>query len=334
MKKYLIGCDWGTTSFRLRLIETIENKVISEVLSTEGVASTFDAWKATKGEFETKKSFFIQHLKEKLDLLALQSKVDLDGIEIVISGMASSSIGIYEVPYATLPYDVDGSQTVVHRLEADVHLPHDILLISGVRSKYDVMRGEETQLVGLAELLDLADYQRYILILPGTHSKHLYVHNNRLIDFQTYMTGEVFSLISHHSILKESVEKTSRELSVLEIDAFEMGVRESGARGLLRNLFRVRTNQLFQKWTKKENGLYLSGLLIGSEIQDLLAETEYQLVLCSGNNLYELYKAAVQVLGLSDRTLTASADMVDIATVVGQVKIFQNQALLLNNQTL
>ncbi|AXE17321.1 2-keto-3-deoxy-galactonokinase [Runella rosea] len=334
MKNYLIGCDWGTTSFRLRLIETVENKVISEVLSSEGVASTFDAWKATKGEFETKKSFFIQRLKEQLVVLAQQSKVELDGIEIVISGMASSSIGMYEVPYATLPYDVDGAQTAVHRLEADAYLPHDILLISGIRSEHDVMRGEETQLVGLAELLHLSENQRYILILPGTHSKHLYVQNNRLIDFQTYMTGEVFSMISHHSILKESVEKASLELSVLEIDAFKMGVRESGARGVLRNLFRVRTNQLFQKWTKKENGLYLSGLLIGSEIHDLLAETEGQLVLCSGNNLYELYKAAVEELGLSDRTLTVSAEMVDRATVVGQVKIFQNQALLLNNQTL
>ncbi len=334
MKKYLIGCDWGTTSFRLRLIDIIEQKVLSEVHTSEGVAQTFDAWKTAGAGIRNKQPFFIQRLKEKTALLAHQSALELDGVEIVISGMASSTIGMYEIPYAVLPFDLDGAQANFHRIESSDDFPHDILLISGIRSEHDVMRGEETQMIGLVNLLQLSDNQKYILILPGTHSKHLYIQNHRLIDFQTYMTGELFHLISRHSILKESVETSENQFSDSALEAFKHGVRESKHNGILKSLFRVRTNQLFDTLGKNENGLYLSGLLIGAELKQLLEEEDWKPVLCSANNLNELYKLAIEELNLSDRTLIVSAETVDQATVAGQVKIFQHQALLLNNQTL
>ena len=52
-----------------------------------------------------------------------------------------------------------------------------------------------------------------------------------------------------------------------------------------------------------------------------------KLVLCSGNNLYPFYKMAMAVLNLLERTLLVSAEMVEKATLVGQMTIAQNQAL-------
>ena len=324
IKKYLISCDWGTTAFRLRLIDTINYKVISECISLEGVALTYEAWKATGTPAQEKQGFFKNKFKQQMAVLTSQSNMPFEGLDIIISGMASSSIGMVELPYATLPFNVDGSQANIQLIEADAFFPHKIMLISGVRSADDVMRGEETQLIGLIDLLNLSPNEPYIFILPGTHSKHLYLENNRLVNFHTYMTGEIFNILSNHSILKDSIDITTLDdFSNVELAAFKKGVFEADSTGILNSLFKVRTNQLFQKLNKKENSFYLSGLLIGSELKNLLAESNCQLVLCSGNNLFEFYKTAIEALNLSERTMTVPSEMIDKAVVIGQMKIFK-----------
>ncbi|GAB3893150.1 2-dehydro-3-deoxygalactonokinase [Spirosoma agri] len=334
MTNYLLGCDWGTSSFRLRLIRTTDLRVIGEVTSQEGVASTFTAWKASdETNTVARAHFFQQRLKRQIDALAANVTLNLDTIAVVISGMASSSIGMDEVPYATLPFPVDGSQASVKRLEAQPDFPHDIFLISGVRTTHDVMRGEETQLIGLLALLDTLHHtvNDAILIFPGTHSKHIYIQNQQVVDLQTFMTGEVFNLMSHYSILKDSIEPTGlTTFSDNELDGFKLGIHESTASSILNNLFQVRTNQLFDLLTKKQNTLYLSGLLIGDELKSLIDQKDWSLILCSGSNLYELYKLAIEELNLSDRTMTISADLIDQATIAGQVKIVQNQLVAVN----
>ena len=329
MKKYFISCDWGTTAFRLRLIDTIDYKVMSECHSLEGIAHTYEAWKATGTPTQERQDFFRNQLKQQIAILSKKSKQPLEGLDILISGMASSSIGMVEVPYATLPFNLDGSQANIQSIIADDNFLHKIMLISGVRSADDVMRGEETQLIGLIELLPLSPHEPYIFILPGTHSKHLYIENNRLVNFHTYMTGEIFNILSNHSILKDSIDINSlNDFSNLEMAAFKKGVLDANFTDILKSLFKVRTNQLFQKFNKKENGFYLSGLLIGSELKHLLAEYNYyQLVLCSGSNLYEFYKTAIEVLNLSERTITVASEMIDKSVVIGQMKILKNQVI-------
>lgn len=334
MKKYLLGCDWGTSSFRLRLIDQQTQTLVDQVTSDEGVSKTFTAWKK-KGEAKdiSRDQFFLQYLRQQINLLAEKVGLELEGVSIVISGMASSSLGMDELPYALLPFPVDGSRASVKRFEAQNDFPHDVLLISGVCSDFDVMRGEETQLIGLMALLDSDHYpvSDTIILFPGTHSKHIYVQSHQVVDFQTFMTGEVYNLMTHHSILKDSVS-VSRTIhfSTNEIAAFKAGIHELSASVLLNSLFRVRTNQLFNKLSKRENAYYLSGLLIGSELKTLVDKKSWQLILCSNSNLYELYKITMQELGLSDRTTTISADYLDRATISGQLKILQNQLIQVN----
>ena len=324
MKKHLISCDWGTTAFRLRLINTIDYKVISECISLEGVARTYEAWKAIGTPAQEKQGFFRDKLKQQMAVLTSQSNMPLEGLDIIISGMASSSIGMVELPYATLPFNVDGSQANTQLIEADAFFSHKIMLISGVRSADDVMRGEETQLIGLIDLLHLSPNQPYIFILPGTHSKHLYLENNHLVNFHTYMTGEIFNILANHSILKDSIDINSlNDFSNIEMAAFKIGVLEANSSDILNSLFKVRSNQLFQKLNKKENAYYLSGLLIGSELKQLLTESNCQLVLCSGNNLFEFYKTAIEVLNLSEQTITVPSEIIDKSVVVGQMKILK-----------
>ncbi|GAB3325361.1 2-dehydro-3-deoxygalactonokinase [Larkinella ripae] len=330
MINYLLCCDWGTSSFRLRLIDSADYRLLGEVVSQQGIASVFDDWKNT-GERSgiLKDRFFRNYLKRQIDALADKGVVPLDQIPVAVSGMASSSIGMEEIPYATLPFAMDGSQTSVRYFAASDEFPHELILISGVKSTEDVMRGEETQLIGLAALLDSAGKRPRdaIFIFPGTHSKHLYVQGNQLLNFETYMTGEVFNLMASRSILKDSLEVRSlSDFSDSNLAAFRVGLTESGP-SLLNRLFTVRTNQLFEKMTKKQNAFYLSGLLIGSELKPLLSNQKWHLVLCSGTNLFSFYQEAISMLGLSDRTTTIPAELIDQAAVVGQVILFQNQKL-------
>ena len=324
MKKYFLSCDWGTTAFRLRLIDTSNHEVVSEITSLEGIARTFQAWKASDMPANDRERFFKYHLKHQITALENQVQKDLTGVDIVISGMASSSIGMVELPYARLPFDLSGHEAILHKIERNTDFQHDILLISGVRSDDDVMRGEETQLIGLINLLKLPITDDFVFVLPGTHSKHVYIEKGHIVRFHTFMTGEMFQIISNHSILKDSIELVDLEhLSPFEWAFFTKGVQDTEGANMLNLFFKIRTNQLFNKCTKKENALYLSGLLMGSELRELVKNianpdnlgTEGALILCSGNNLFTFYQSAIVALGLSERTIIVPPDMLDKAVV-------------------
>lgn len=327
IKQYLFGCDWGTSSFRLRLIDTADHGVVEEVLSEEGIANTYNLWK-TNGESRNmdKLQFFKVKLREAIDTVAIKLGMNLAEVPVVISGMASSSLGMDDVPYAELPFPIDGSACRYRFFPADESFPNSITLVSGVKAERDVMRGEETQLVGLLSLLDQSiAAENAILIFPGTHSKHLYVTQNQLVDLQTFMTGEIFSLMANASVLKNSVEPTSLSvLSESNVDAFKAGVRGSVYKNILSGLFSVRTNELFGTLTKEQNFFYLSGLLIGAELKGLHDQASWHLILCSGSNLFEHYKVALEELNLKDRTTTIPAALIDNAAVAGQIKIFES----------
>lgn len=326
-KNYLFGCDWGTTSFRLRLINTDNHDVVEEVLSEEGIANTYNNWKKDGERRKVDKlQFFKAKLGEAIATLAHKMDLNLADVPIIISGMASSSLGMDDVPYAALPFPVDGSAARYRFFPADELFPNSITLVSGVRAEQDVMRGEETQLVGLLSLLDKSiAAENAILIFPGTHSKHLYVSSNQLIDLQTFMTGEIFSLMANASVLKNSVDQTHvSAFSDDNVAAFKAGVEGSVSSNILSSLFSVRTNELFGTLNKEQNFFYLSGLLIGAELKGLHEQASRQLILCSGSNLFEHYKIALEALNLTERTTTIPAALIDRAAVAGQIKIFES----------
>ncbi|WP_461077318.1 2-dehydro-3-deoxygalactonokinase [Spirosoma flavus] len=329
MVNFLLCCDWGTSFFRLRLMDVSDYQSLGEIHSQTGVAGTFTGWQ-NSGESQgiSRDQFFRQQLKKQIDRLAEKVNMSLSGIPVVISGMASSSIGMDELPYATLPFAVDGSQASVRHFDAQANFPHEIMLISGVSSDQDVMRGEETQLVGLIALLQLSGDkpQDAICIFPGTHSKHMAIQGDQLVGFDTYMTGELFELMAHQSILKDSVDTSHlTHFTDSDKDAFRRGVRRSTTSPILNSLFTIRTNQLFDKLTKKQNALYLSGLLIGSELNPLLNQKNSSLVLCSGSNLSVFYELALAELNLLHRTITIPPDVIDRVASIGQINLFQNQ---------
>jgi 2-dehydro-3-deoxygalactonokinase len=328
MHKYFISCDWGTSSFRLRLAEALCCKLVQEFSSSQGIAATYQAYtREVAGKqvsAEGRLAYYLKYLAEQLEVLSRQVSFPLAGIPLIVSGMASSSIGMLELPYASLPFPLNGSGAIARRIPAHTNFPHDLLLISGLRSAQDVMRGEETQITGLATLTTI---DQAVCIFPGTHSKHIYVKNGSITGFRTYMTGELFQVLATHTILQASVDKTTNipEDKAVSIEAFRKGVQEGIAlENILHALFTVRTGELFKERNKQQNYYYLSGLLIGKELQDLSANQQAHVYLCSSSHLVDYYEAAAEVMALPGGISIVPASLIDNIAVAGQWQIWQH----------
>ena len=319
----VLSCDWGTSSFRLRLVDIESGEFLAEIISDKGNATLYNQWKAQTTT--SRLHFYLAYLKEAIDSLAASSGFTLDAHCILISGMASSSIGMKELPYADLPFALNGHSAYSEWINTEPVLSNPVLLISGVQLPGDVMRGEETQLAGISTLLNLPGENETLYLLPGTHSKHIIVSHNQIIHFNTFMTGEIFDLLIRHSILSQAVIVPGN-LVITEKDtaSFRAGVMKSFESELLNSLFSVRINQLKKYLSEQQNYFYLSGLLIGSEIKNIHKEKKQKLVLCSSGNLQRLYLTALQCAGLSDRTIVVTSQILDNSAAVGQLKIFKH----------
>ena len=190
--KYFISCDWGTSNFRLRLVETESLNVLDEHATDQGVKRVFE--KFLEQDILNQKQFFTDYLVRQTQNLPLNHQKHL----VVLSGMGSSSIGLHELPYAEMPIAMDGKSLLWENLYLDF-VDLNLLLISGVKTKTGMMRGEEIQAIGLED--ELRQFDSGILILPGTHCKHMYYQSGIISGLRNYMTGELFEVLSSKSIL-------------------------------------------------------------------------------------------------------------------------------------
>ena len=309
-----ISVDWGTSNFRMRLVEVPKLRVIEEITSSKGIKTIYNEWKETN---EDRESYFLRFLQSQLTLF---NEYINPSIKMIISGMGSSGIGLRELPYADIPFNTNGHSLFVDKIDSLI-IPHPIYLISGVKSATDVIRGEEVQIVGLLSDKDLE--QTVLFILPGTHSKHMMAQKGMVTNFKTYMTGEIFQVIQQHTILKDSIE--FGELHEAELKSFEEGVlTATDGSSVLNSLFKIRTNTLFNEKTKTENFFYLSGLLIGDELKTLKTSDFDTLKLCAGGKLFDLYLKAIDILGLLSVSEVVERDIVDHSVIKGQWTTIKN----------
>ena len=174
--------------------------------------------------------------------------------------MIGSRQGWTEAPYVECPTDIDALARAIVRTPGG-----ELAIVPGVTCRDDagvpdVMRGEETQLVGAIDARE-----RAIAVLPGTHSKWARVVDGRIESFITYMTGEVYSVLLAHSILGRMAGHAPAEPGA----AFNGGVaRGLGAGSLLHHIFGARTLALAGELASDDVPDWLSGVLIGREIRN------------------------------------------------------------------
>ncbi|MDX2248511.1 MAG: 2-dehydro-3-deoxygalactonokinase [Bacteroidia bacterium] len=316
MEGQFLSCDWGTSSFRLALVDVGLGEAVVSRSTPDGIGVLFRHWKA-ENEAEDRLTFFLRYLGQQVEVLRQEFGSDFSAEKILISGMASSSIGMRELPYADLPFSLEGENMVAEEIFLPELCPYPVKLISGIKSDDDVMRGEETQMLGLR---DRIGDETTLCILPGTHSKHIVVERGKITGFRTCMTGEVFQLLAKQSILAASVgeEKGWDEA------AFREGVIRAKDRPLLQALFSVRTGNLFGKRDHTQGYHYLSGLLIGSEIAGLKINPSYTIILSAPEKMRQAYVLALDLLGYGNRLKTLSSEENDRLSFRGHAQVIRS----------
>jgi len=228
-------------------------------------------------------------------------------LDVLVCGMAGARQGWMEAPYLDAPTDLSclGSAAVRPAM-ADSRLAPRILpgVCQRLAGAEDVMRGEETQVLGLSALLPGFSG---VAILPGTHSKWIEVAGSRIERFSTVMTGELFEVLSTHSVLRLSL---GGDTAGPERDAgFDAGLDAGLAHPekLGGMLFKVRAGALLSGRSPAWGSGFLSGLLIGAEIGGQRDwHTGGEVPLIGSATLCGLYARGLALLGVASRVIDAT----------------------------
>jgi 2-dehydro-3-deoxygalactonokinase len=301
----LIAVDWGTSRLRAVLVDA-NGREIAEAESGDGIGSLQAG--AHEAAFER--------------LVA-----GWPPVPAIVAGMAGSRQGWREAAYVSCPATPAALAAGLLRFETSSGRPVAIIpgvVIASTIRDGDVIRGEETQIVGL---LDRAPGFRGVVILPGTHSKWARIETSAIADFQTFLTGELFDLLARQSFLRHSVADDGRDLS--ESPGFTLAVQRTAEAGLpfLSAIFSVRVRQLLNNVDRTDNLAYLSGLVIGGEIAAGRASGHLELgmepKIIGTRSLARAYRKAFEVLGYKTGTLDGK-DMV----VAGLVHLARKTGML------
>jgi 2-dehydro-3-deoxygalactonokinase len=289
----MIGIDWGTTSFRA--FRMGRDGEIRERRS------------AQKGIMNVPDGRFGDTLREEIGpwLAAGEDRV-------LLSGMIGSRQGWKEAPYLPCPAgaaDIAGALVDIGFDWATVKL---VPGLSGTDSSgvAEVMRGEETQVLGVEALLRDGG----LACLPGTHSKWVRVERGRIAGFTTHMTGETFGALRGYTILGRMM-RDGPSNGV----AFDRGVARSGdPGGLLHHIFGVRAEALAGHLPETDAPAYLSGILIGHEVRSALAGAAGEVVHVIGSpDLTVLYAKAIAACGAFAERHDGEAAARGLASIAG-----------------
>ncbi|MBT7664854.1 MAG: 2-dehydro-3-deoxygalactonokinase [Rhodospirillaceae bacterium] len=275
-KAALLGLDWGTTSLRGYLIGP-GGTILAERAADAGILQIQD--RAFAGAL-------IGLAGDWLDRD--------DSLPIVASGMIGSRQGWVEAPYgevAAAPGDI--SLHTLTDFDRPVHVVPG-LCRHDEHGVPDVMRGEETQIIGAHD----GEMQDGLYLLPGSHSKWARVTAGAITWFATFMTGELFTALKDHTILGRMMAGTAHIP-----EAFAQGVSfGSRPNSIMRSLFSARTLALFDELGEEDGASYLSGLLIGAEIAEahaFIPDTNGAPIMIIGNpDLGARYATALSLSGL------------------------------------
>lgn len=259
---HLVSVDWGTTSLRCTLV------------GPDGAA--LQQTKAERGILKTDGQPFIDILHGEIrDFLA--QFADGKRVPVIMSGMIGSRQGWHEAPYLRCPaspqdlarelFHVDTTGSPLAQCDVRIVPGMDITEDKASGALPDVMRGEETQVIGA--LLG-AKLENGVFVLPGTHSKWVTVEAATIIGFRTFMTGEIYEALLRATILGHLAESADDDTD----DGFTLGVRTAmsqadatGPGDLLNMIFSARSRVLHNELAGTAVRNYLSGLLIGAEIR-------------------------------------------------------------------
>ncbi|CAN7650759.1 2-dehydro-3-deoxygalactonokinase [Pseudoduganella sp. LjRoot289] len=248
----LIGVDWGSSGLRAFLIGA-DGLALVERATAQGAATLAgaDAYAAvldeTVGDW-------------------MRARPELP---VIACGMVGSQYGWVDVPYAACPSGAPALASGMRRTPNGAAHVVPGLLQSGDGLPPDLMRGEETQIVGALQLRPEL-HEGACLVLPGTHSKWAQLRSGRVERFATHMTGELYAVLRQHSVLGRLMVDDAAFDEAAYCGGVE-AARDFGHLGMSHQIFAARSLGVTGRMPHTALADYLSGLLIGHELRAGLA---------------------------------------------------------------
>jgi 2-dehydro-3-deoxygalactonokinase len=309
MLAQLIALDWGTTSLRAYKLAA-DGVVLEQRALSSGIMQLPKTPRIINGR-ECADGFELAFDEACGDWLYAQPD-----LPVIACGMVGSAQGWREAAYCETPANVanlgNSLQTVISIRGTVVHIVPGVIQRSRLPN---VMRGEETQVLGVLQNLPVEAGADLLIGLPGSHSKWVDVVDGCITRFDTFMTGEVFAVLSEHSILG----RTQQVSATFDAQAFDRGVQiaqsADGELGVLSTLFSARTLGLTGELSPTAQADYLSGLMIGHELAALASAQRRRrnnpnlpsIILIGNAQLCVRYRRALDACGFAKVTLAEQA---------------------------
>jgi 2-dehydro-3-deoxygalactonokinase len=239
----LLACDWGTTNLRAWTLDDT-GQVVAHKEFALGVSKLAPGEAGQRFQAE------------------VQPGLDAIGLPAILCGMVGSNLGWTTAPYADCPAGLSDLAHCLVSVEAHAAWVRIVpgLRCEGIAGAPDVIRGEETQLLGWVAQDPARAKGRHVVVHPGTHAKWAVIEDGRVVRFVTAMTGELFAVLSKHSVLKSDAPAEDDA-------AFDEGLAAAGeGDALAARLFTTRARVVGGGKPADGTPSYLSGLLIGAEV--------------------------------------------------------------------
>lgn len=256
--------DSGTTNMRVRYVERCD--VIASVHLKANVSKTVSEGQNTR-------------LKQALKL-GIGNCLDLVGVcpeeveAVFASGMITSNLGILEIPHIQAPVGFEEIRAhIVTRIFPEI-IACPIHFVPGVKTclypkrtkdiqTFDMMRGEETEALGAAFLLEQA--HSFIFLSPGSHTKYVEINEEKqIVRSLTTLTGELLSAISRHTVLSDSLPE--QMIQTIDKDYIDQGVKDAECYGITKACFSIRIMDKLGNSSANARMNYLAGALIYNDI--------------------------------------------------------------------
>jgi 2-dehydro-3-deoxygalactonokinase len=270
-----IALDWGTSNVRAYAIDAA-GQIVAEATSDKGMGQL------QPDQFEP----------TLMELIGPWLEGD-EVCKIYACGMVGARGGWQEATYGKVPFAMDRELNLTKVATHDPRL--NVHIVPGLcqRMPEDVMRGEETQIFGfMRQHPDFAG----TIILPGTHSKWVEVRDGQVTGFKTYMTGEMFNLLSEQSVVRLSTATKGWDEG-----AFIAGVRDATdhPQDFTNLVFSLRAKSLLAGLKPVQSRSMLSGLLMGMEIKSgMNSFSTAQVAIVGGAKLMSIYGQAFAQFGI------------------------------------
>lgn len=308
MMAIYITIDGGTTNTRISLVK-------------ENVVS--DNLKFNVGAGGGNKELLFKTIKDGIkSILKRNGLEETDITEILASGMLSSEYGIIELAHSELPCGIAELNASMKSCVIKEISNIPITVMRGVKTKCgryetaDMMRGEETELMGLLDKTE----KNCFYILPGSHSKVISVdENGRISDFYTLMTGEMLSALSKNTILRDSVKF---EDSVLDLEYLRNGFSYCERCGINKALFKARVLKNMFKKTQSEIYSFFLGVVLQGEISEILHSKPKKTVIGGRKQIKDAMTALLTEKS-SAEIISADDKKAEFAAAFGMIKIFE-----------